>query len=399
MVLPQVAKGEPHIPAHNAERTAINDIAAGIDSLTALVGELAQDFASLADQPGPAGKTLLTGLFDIPQSGDISQTFYLPEAVTKIFPPVLEADVPPTGSPLTVEVEVDKGSGFSSVLGAPVTLSPNETWKVGGDPVSQIAPAGSKMRFKVVSAPVTSVSALTRNNNVGTYNSAAASVTNITMTKPTGAANGDLLIAFIGRQGPTLTLPAGWTVLSEVQSDATTVQARLTVAYAINSDTLGMTVQQSSGSPIIAHVLSFTGFDRNVPISTPVNHGQNNEGKVITLSPYTVGKDATVEPDELVLWAALSRYGAADDARVHTWTGATPAADAGTSRGSTNTDLHLSVASNGTPVQKDGTVLSGVTVGDPAGSDFTSWCTVVLGIRRGLSAGSAGRLSVQIMVR
>lgn len=399
MVLPNVAKGDPHIGAHNAERAQINVNESDIDSLTNLVGELAEQFASLTSQPGPSGKTLLAGLFDIPQSGDVSQTFYLPEAITKIFPPMLEADTAPIGSPVRVDVEVDGGSGFSSILGAPVELLVGEHEKVGSDPATQIAPAGSKLRFKVLSAPVTTVSALNRNNAVATTNSAAGSITNVTMAKPAGAANGDLLIAFIGRQSPTITLPSGWTVLSEVQSDATTVQARLTVAYAINSDSLGLTVAQSSGSPIITHLMAFSGFDRQTPFSTPSVHGQNNEGKTITLSPYSVGEDASVEPEEYVMWAALSRYGAADEGRVHNWSGANSIADAGTSRGSANTDLRLSVAAEATPTQPDGTNFTAVTVGDATGSDFTSWCTVVLGIRKGLSAGSAGRLSVQIMVR
>ena len=375
------------------------------DQLAGLLAQMESLSGQLADLnliPGPKGKSVLVSEFPLPQSGDVSQYFFLPEPVSEIMQPTLQADTAPTGSGVQVEIEADSGSGFSTILGSTLELGVTENWKVGAKPTVQNLPANTRLRTRIVSAPVTTVSSLTRRSAIGSTNSGAGALSSVTLVKPVGAATGDLLIAFVARQSPTITPPAGWTILADVQTDPTTVQGQVTILGAINSPSLALGVGMSAGSPVITAMLAFQGFDTAKWNSAPSTYGQNNQGPTITLPAYTVGDsvDIATEPSEHVVFFALARYIAADDGRVRTWGGSGVGAifDAGTTRGATNTDIGFGLAELATN-QPDETVVVQPTVGDAAGVASTSWCSGTIGIRAGLVSGSAARMVVQVMVR
>jgi len=354
--------------------------------------------------PGPRGAANVGGQFPATiTSGDTSQVRYIDWDVNEILSPYVQADTPPIGGDVTIDLEADQGSGFSSILDAPLVLPSGSNEFIGDPPSTQTLPQGTKLRWKILSAPTTVVSTLSRLSTVGGSNSAAAAATNITMTKPAGSTNGQLLIAVIGRQNQTITISGDWVLLGEVLSDPTTIQAKLSVYAAINSASLSMSFTLSSGSPCVSDVFAFDGFDSTDFTSDILLHGQNNEGAVITFGQYRTGDSdvITTEAQEHVLYVALSRHGATDDLQVHNWTGTVSvisAADKPTSRGSANTDIHLSVAEL-TTNQADGTDVPRPTVGNVSGSSFTSWCTAVIGIKQGISATAASRLLAQVDVR
>jgi hypothetical protein len=257
------------------------------------------------------------------------------------------------------------------------------------------------LRVKVLAAPTATVATLTRRNSIGTTTTGAIATSTFTIVPPADSLTGDLLVAFIGRQNQTVTVPAGWTAAAEILSDPTSVQARLMILYAFKSPTLSYNFTLSAGSPILTHCVAFAGFSAGTPFGLgPTTSGVNNGAAVITFPNHTVTTGNGVGSRARIMYVALSRYASADEGRVHTWTGTDVAsiATVATSRGATFPDLQMSVAEiadNATTGQSAPLA----TVGDSGGPSTVSWCLAALSISEGAVAGAATRLTVQMMVK
>lgn len=104
----------------------------------------------------------------------------------------------------------------------------------------------------------------------------AKSVTSLTITKPAGVVQGDLLLARLSNRNhvdATITPPAGWTVL---RSDQSASQLKSWVLYkvATGSEPSGYAFGISISSYVAGSVMAFSGVDTANPIDT--HSGQKN---------------------------------------------------------------------------------------------------------------------------
>ncbi len=380
-------------------------VSSAFEGFSLTLSDMQDQIDEIESNPGPSGMVLLPVDFSVPVTGDTSELMFLPLGSSEIFQPYVQAADAPVGGSVVLDLEADDGLGFSSILDDTLVLEAGENYLEGTVPTTQVLSAGARLRWKIISAPVEEANELSRVGTVGTTNSGVNSVSNITMNKPSGAVTGDLLIAVVWRQNQTLTYSSDWEPILDFATNDVTAQGRLAVLRAINSPTLSMAVGLSSGSPVLSAVMGFSGADTQSidgPTSTPSTFAGNNAGNVVNLPSYDVGNvtGGDAEASERVILIAGSRHGAADEGRLHDWTGTglSLITDLDTSRGSGNADLHLSIQEVSTD-QVDEAVISGATVGNVAGSSFTSWCLAVVGIREGLSAGSAGDLNLQVNYR
>ena len=118
--------------------------------------DIEEQIAGTVGVAGNPGYTFLSAEFAAPAADEVSQTFYLPNAVTAITAPVLQAVTGPVAGSVTVLLEADQGIGFVTILGSDVALGAGEVWAEGATPTVQALDAGAKVRVKITAAPVDS---------------------------------------------------------------------------------------------------------------------------------------------------------------------------------------------------------------------------------------------------
>jgi hypothetical protein len=162
---------------------------------------------------------------------------------------------------------------------------------------------------------------------------------NFSFSQPTGAAQGDLLVAVVANKGDTWTWPTGWTQVLSVNGTAS--NGGLRVAYIVRGASApALTVSARANADVVGYcVISFTGFDTANPITLLQN--------ATNTSPVnTTGTTALPTPDDMVMLC----FGGSDQATFGTYTESTAQItpwteriDSGTTNGS-NTQVAIATA-------------------------------------------------------
>ncbi len=119
-------------------------------------------------------------------------------------------------------------------------------------------------------------------------------VTSIVLTKPTGTANTDVLIAMFeggGGTGDTYTPPAGWTLINRTDSTTVVSVASYWALGSVASTTF--TISQGGLQATIGFILGYTGVDNATPMdATAVGQANASSGTITAPSITTVTANA-----------------------------------------------------------------------------------------------------------
>ncbi|MCA1832871.1 MAG: DNRLRE domain-containing protein [Actinobacteria bacterium] len=123
-----------------------------------------------------------------------------------------------------------------------------------------------------------------------------ATTTSVVVTKPTGTASGDVLIAGIATRGtPTVTAPTGWTLIRTRETGSSwTLQSYYHVAG--SSEPTSYTWTLSVAKAAAGTVTAYTGVDTTSPIDVTSGHLDNTAATSITATGVTTtaGNDLVV---------------------------------------------------------------------------------------------------------
>lgn len=160
----------------------------------------------------------------------------------------------------------------------------------------------------------------------GTSRGTAAAGTTASVTRPTGAATGDLLLLAIAAQTATaFTAPAGWTQLVNVQDGA--AARRFAVFWKIDDGSAGPFSFTYGGANVFRwwRCVSYSGFDATDPIADFAS--QINASSVNVVAPtVTVERDGSALVDfsnvdgATASWTPPSGMTAIDDVANAVWT-------------------------------------------------------------------------------
>lgn len=138
----------------------------------------------------------------------------------------------------------------------------------------------------------------------------SGSANNLTVTKPTGTASGDILLAFwtnAGSNTSTITWPSGFTEeanASQASPDTTTIRCASKVAG--GSEPADYNIQSSTNDACCAAILAFSGRDTGAAITPVVTNNTSTLSTPITVSLTGV---TAANGDDVVWMAAPSLTG------------------------------------------------------------------------------------------
>jgi hypothetical protein len=148
----------------------------------------------------------------------------------------------------------------------------------------------------------------------------------LTLNKPTGTQEGDVLVAWIVGQSTT-SAPSGWTVIDSVDFNESPLSDSLTTLYKVAgaSEPSSYDFSQSGG---IGGIVRVSGADTTTPINASAIPSVTRPKNNFIQTVFTTGSVTTTEDDCLIL-----RLGWANSALGTTWTSATSVVDADPSTG------------------------------------------------------------------
>jgi hypothetical protein len=118
---------------------------------------------------------------------------------------------------------------------------------------------------------------------VGASSAANATATTLVLPKPAGFASGDALLASVATRGaPTITPPAGWTLV-RLDASGSTVRQAVYVHIAGGSEPASYTFTLSSAQSAAGGILAYTGVDPANPIDA--TGGQANAASTSITAP------------------------------------------------------------------------------------------------------------------
>ncbi len=118
---------------------------------------------------------------------------------------------------------------------------------------------------------------------VGASSAANATATTLVLPKPAGFASGDALLATVAARGaPTITPPAGWTLV-RLDASGSTVRQAVYVHIAGGSEPASYTFTLSSAQSAAGGILAYTGVDPVTPIDA--HGGQANVASTSITAP------------------------------------------------------------------------------------------------------------------
>ncbi|MDX9956266.1 MAG: hypothetical protein RBT75_19375, partial [Anaerolineae bacterium] len=130
-------------------------------------------------------------------------------------------------------------------------------------------------------------------------------LSSLTISKPAGVQDGDIMIALLYREGSSWTLPAGWTQLAEQAPEAGCGYHRLTVAWKrASSEGASYTFTLAASDWVVGIILAFSGCaPTGNPVDTYAGHAADSFIPTVRAASITPSSDGC-----MLVIAASSMY-------------------------------------------------------------------------------------------